>query len=137
MVMQGQSSGQTRLAKVCTSGAVVVGLVLVFYYTLWLLGIAQNSLPSYGLNGASPGVVVGIGLYVILMGLLSIVAGVGYARKARWGWYVHLVAAIGMLAFPGALFEFKLDVHHMIAWLSALLTLVMVILMGFSRRKPG
>ncbi len=118
-------------------GTGIIGTVLVVYYSFWLLWIVPYGGFPGELEGVPAGMITGMGLYVILMGLLSLLAMVGYARNARWGWYAHLVAAVGMLAFPGALFEFKLDLHHLIAWAGWLFTLVMVIGMGIARRKKS
>jgi hypothetical protein len=113
-----------------------IGLLLVGYYGLWVFQTSLSGVSPVGYEDAPPGMITGIGIFVVAMGVLSIIAALGYARNARWGWYFHLAAAVGMLAFPGTLFEFKPDLHHLIAWVSALLTLILVIWVEIARRKP-
>ncbi len=115
--------GRPLAKTVCAAGAGIVGLALVLYYGV---PVVRGTLDSPFLE---------MMLFVLVVGLVSLLAALGYGLRKRWGWYAHLVAAVGSLVFPGALFEFKVDLYHMLAWASTFLTLAMVIWMCFVLRK--
>jgi uncharacterized membrane protein YgdD (TMEM256/DUF423 family) len=74
-------------------------------------------------------------IYVGVIALLSIAGAAGYWLRRRWGWTLHLLAAIGLLLFPGMLFELKLDAYHLFAWISPPLSLICLALMWKPSRR--
>jgi uncharacterized membrane protein (DUF2068 family) len=129
MVTQSSSTNPTpsrsTFQVICAIGAMSVGLVLLSY--------AVYFVPNK-LAGSSPPI-IGFLVFLAIVGLLSIIGAVGYWMGRIWGWYVHLASALGQLFFPGALFEFKLDLYHMIGWVSPVVSLIIVILMGINIRR--
>jgi hypothetical protein len=127
------ASSRSAVQVACAIGAALVGLVLLLYY------VVPNLLPGSSspiMLAASSSPVVELLVLVAAVGLLSIVGAIGYWMEKTWGWYVHLASVLGQLLFPGTLFEFKLDLHHMIGWTSPVISLVILIVMGiWIRRK--
>ncbi|MGE5263097.1 MAG: hypothetical protein ACM3S0_06920 [Acidobacteriota bacterium] len=116
-------SGRPMLQRVCAIGAALVGLVLILYYVVPNLLVGSTSL------------LVELLYLVGIVGFLSIVAAIGYWMGTAWAWYVHLASVLGQFLFPGALFEFKLDLYHMIGWTSPVISLAILITMGIRIRR--
>ncbi len=123
--------GRSVFRFICALGAALVGMVLLFYYAIPNL-LAGPASPLVAASPAAP--VMELLVLVAVVGLLSIVGASGYWLEKWWGWWAHLVSVLGQLLFPGALFEFKLDLYHMMAWISPVVSLVILIAMAVSMR---
>ncbi len=121
----GTGAYRSPLFLVCASGAAIVGVVLLLY--------AAFVIPSQMAGLTSPP--VELLALVAIVGLLSVVGAIGYWLERTWGWFVHLASVLGQLLFPGSLFELKLDLYHMIGWVSPILSLAILILMGLRFRR--
>ncbi len=121
---------RSTLRVICASGAALVGLVLLSY--------AVYFVPNQLAGSASPGDSSALGLallFLAMVGLLSIAGAIGYWLNKTWGWYIQLVSVLGQFLFPGMLFEFKIDMYHMVGWFSPVISLVILILMGIEIRR--
>ncbi len=116
-------SAPSAVQVACAIAAILVGLVILVTY------VVPNLFPD------APLPAVELVVLVAIVGLLSIAGGIGYWTGGNWGWYVHLLSVIGQLLFPGALFEFKLDLYHMIGWISPLISLLILVTMGIQMRR--
>jgi hypothetical protein len=119
------TSSRSPMQVVGAVGAALVGLVLLLYYVV----------PNILAASSSP--MVELLAFIAIVGLLSIIGAVGYWMEKLWGWYVHLASVLGQLLFPGSLFEFKLDVYHLIGWTSPVISLIIVIMMGIKIRRKS
>ncbi len=124
-------STRSMIQVICATGAALVGLVLLWNYVVLNL-LAGSSSPVAGLPSPMLEFMLA---FIAIVGLLSILGAIGYWNGKAWGWYIHLISVLGQLAFPGALFEFKLDLYHMIAWASPPVSLVILIVMGIRIRR--
>jgi uncharacterized membrane protein (DUF2068 family) len=118
----GSPSNRPALQSLCAIEAILAGFTLLSYAVYFV----PNELAG------SPSPILGFLLFLGIVGAVSIVSAIGYWTNKTWAWPVHLVSALGQLFLPGSLFEFKLDLYHMIPWGISGLSLIMVIIMGFA-----
>lgn len=119
------TAGRPALVVACTTGAVIIGAVLLLY-AVYVIPNQMAGLFSPPVESLA---------FVALVGLLSIVGALGYWLERFWGWFVHLASVLGQLVFPGSLFEFKLDLYHMVGWTAPVVSLAILILMGLRLKR--
>ncbi len=119
------AESHSAIEGVCAIGAALVGLVLLLYAFYVVPGQFEGDVDPIG----------GFLVFMAVVGLLSVAAAVGYGMGKTWGWFVHLASVIGQWLFPGSLFEFKLDLYHMVGWMNPLISLVILVLMGWHIRR--
>ncbi len=123
------AANRSPLQIACAAGTALVGAVLLLYATYVIPNRLADQAPS----------VTELLALVGIVGLLSLLAAVGYWMGKTWGWFIHLVSVLGQLLFPGSLFEFRLDLYHMVGWAVPAISLVILILMAWAikrRRHP-
>lgn len=118
-------SSRSTLQVACAAGAALVGLVLLSYVVYFV----PNQL------GPSTADMSGLLVFVALVALLSLLGAMGYWLGKKWGWFVQLASTVGQLLLPGALFEFKLDLYHLVGWIIPVVSLAIVIAMGLAFRR--
>ncbi|MGE5139200.1 MAG: hypothetical protein ACM3JD_07060 [Rudaea sp.] len=119
------SASRSTLQVLCAAGAALVGLALLLY--------AGYVIP--GRLGSQASSVTELLAFVAIVGLLSVLAAVGYWLGKTWAWFAHLLSVLGQLLFPGSLFELKLDLYHMVGWAAPVISLLILILMGVMIRR--
>ncbi len=124
-VPPGTAARRSVLVVACTAGAAIIGVVILVY-ALYVIPNQMAGLPSAPME---------LFVFVAAVGLLSVASATGYWIERTWGWFVHLVSVLGQLVFPGSLFEFKLDLYHMVGWIAPLISLAILILMGLRMRR--